>query len=133
MALSSATLSSTFHPSYPAWHALDGTDSLAASNYQAGAWISAAVPAGTRIGLVAITNRNDGVTYQNFLGSFDVYVGSSAGDMAVRCGGWSGATSSIGPFVVNCGGSTAGRYVTAVQVGAARYLTIAGLAVYEAP
>ena len=47
------------------------------------------VQAGTRVGKVAIYNRQDNADYQPWMGTVDVYVGSSAGDVtssAVRCG-----------------------------------------------
>ena len=121
-----------FHPNYPAANVIDADDfnTLAASTYQTNAWLSVEVPASSRIGLVALYNRNDGAYYQNFLGSFEVWVGSSAGDRSLLCGEYSGATNSVGPFVVNCGGTSVGRWVTVRQVGAARYLTPTGLRVY---
>ena len=118
---------------YPASNAVDGDlyGSLAASNYEVNAWLSVRVPAGTNIGLVAVYNRDDGEVYQNLLGSFEVWVGSTAGATAHRCGGWSGATNSVGPFVINCDGVSSGRWVTVRQTGDIRFLTITGLRVFE--
>ena len=121
-----------YHSAFPASNAIDGDDynTLAASNYQTNAWLSVETPASSRIGLVAVYNRNDGEIYQNLLGSFEVGVGSAAGTISFLCGDYSGATNSVGPFVLNCGGTSVGRWVTVRQVGAARYLTPTGLRVY---
>ena len=102
-----------------------------ASAYEVNAWLSVRVPTGTQIGLVAVYNRNDGTLYQNLLGNFDIWVGSYAGDRGFRCGSWTGATDSVGPFVINCGGASSGEWVTLRQTGSsASYLTITGLRVF---
>ena len=133
LTLSNAQMSSAYNARvYPASNAIDSDmyTTLMASNYQANAWLSARVPSGTQIGLVAVYNRNDGTYYQNLLGSFDIWIGSSAGDRGVKCGSWTGATNSVGPFVINCGGVSSGEWVTLRQVGGARFLTITGFRAY---
>ena len=98
------------------------------------AWISVRVPSGSTIGRVAVVNRNDGTVYQSWLGTFEVYVGATAGDSslvsAYRCGSWTGTTNSVGPFVVDCGGVSGGQWVTVRQTRQRRLLTIAELRVY---
>ena len=117
-----------YHPIYGAANAIDGNmNNIAASNFQPNAWLSVRVPSGARIGLVAVYNRGDGERYQELLGSFEVWVGTSAASQGTRCGGWSGTTRSVGPFVINCGGTSGGEWVTVRQVGNARYLTIGEL------
>ena len=128
LTLSEAALSSVYHPIYGAANAIDGNmNNIAASNFQPNAWLSVRVPSGARIGLVAVYNRGDGERYQELLGSFEVWVGTSAASQGTRCGGWSGTTRSVGPFVINCGGTSGGEWVTVRQVGNARYLTIGEL------
>ena len=72
------------------------------------------------------------------LGTFEIWVGASAGDTtsasALKCGETT-YRNPIGidsePYVVRCGGLSSGRFVTLRQVGPARYLVVAEIAVYE--
>jgi len=126
-----AALSSAFHSLFPASNAIDGDlSSLCATSNEQQAWASVRVPPGTAVGAVGVYNRDDIEEYIRWLGAFDVWVGSSFGDLAVRCGEWSGETTSAGPYVIDCGGAV-GEYVTVRQLGAARYLTIAELVPHE--
>ena len=131
MALSNATLSSLYSRWYPASNAIDGDlSTLAASSYQANAWLSVRVPTGSSIGLVAVHNRNDGSVYQNLLGSFEIWLGASAGARMRHCGSWTGPTNSVGPFVVSCSGASSGDWVTLRQLSAAGFLTVVEICVY---
>lgn len=131
-----AVLSSSFNAArYPAANAIDGQRStLCASRRQTGAWLSVQVPRGSRIGAVLVYNRKDYALYQEWLGAFEIYVGSRYGDLATRCGRATGYAA--GPYTVDCRGVSSGpfgdgTYVTLKQIGGARYLTIAELAVQQ--
>ena len=53
-------------------------------------WLSLNVPAGTRVGDVQIFNRHDYPQFRSWLGTFELWLGSSAGEhdpsAAVKCG-----------------------------------------------
>ena len=134
-----ATLSSTYAWwRWPASNTIDGSlRTLCASKWQDNAWLSVQLPAGSAIDYVAIYNRADARKYADWLGLFEVYVGTVAGDTSsastVKCGGpvsapWTPDAPT--PFLVACPQGTSGAYVTLKQVGAARYLTILEMEAY---
>ena len=122
---------------YPATNAIDNDlSSLVASGLEPNAWLSIRVADGTRITYVAVHNRADDATYQAWLSPFEVYVGGSYGDLSTPCTPRPiGVAPSAGPFMVSCGGTTAGAYVTLRLAGpmpsTGRYLTVAELRVYS--
>jgi len=126
-----ARLSSTYSPRWPASNAIDGShQTVIASSWQARAWVSVQTPTGSRIGQVAVQNRLES-SFAPWLGAFEVYVGDSHGDRAYKCGGGTYAASNDEQrYVIDCDGRV-GAYVTMMQTGAARYLTIAELVLYS--
>ena len=67
LALSSAEMSSAAG-GYPALNAIDGDmQTLAASEASVGAWLSARVPPGARLGYVAIFNVPTAIAYSHSL------------------------------------------------------------------
>lgn len=136
---SDATLSSTYSwARWPASHTIDGDlSTICASRWQAGAWLSIALPAGSTIDYVAVYNRADFRAYADWLNPFEVWVGSAAGDTAsssaVKCAGavsapWS-SNGVVAPFVIACPRAV-GSYVTLKLIGRARYLTLIQLEAY---
>ena len=121
---------------YPASACTDGDAStLCASDIEANAWLSVNIAAGSRIDYVAIVNRGDNAVYQAWLSPFEVYVGSSYGDLGYKCSGPTSVPVGAGPFLISCGGTSAGAYVTLRLTGPQpgdRYLTVADLSVYSA-
>jgi len=138
IAATGATLSTQYHNNFPASNAVDGNmQTLIASKWQRNAWVSMHVAHGTTIDHVAVYNRIDNQYYASWLGQFEIWVGSSVGDTtsasAIKCAGpieapWHGRNVRV-PLVVSCLGAV-GEYVTLLQVGNARYLTITQLEAY---
>lgn len=125
---------------YPAFNAIDGNLNTvcASTTNTVNAWLSVRIAVGTQVRRVDVHNRRDVYAYALGLGSFEVWVGTSAGDItssaAVKCGGFSGDTDILGGvYPINCGGVSAGAFVTLRQVGDARYLTIAELNIFQDP
>ena len=82
-------------------------------------WIAVQLIPGTHVGAVAVHNRRDAYAYM--LGSFEVWVGASAGDMssesAARCGEASyDEQSEPDPYVIQCVGAMSSESVTWVTV-----------------
>jgi len=132
-------MSSTVNAQYPASHAIDNDPStLTATGSGIGNWLSVELASDTRVGEVAVVNRNDNADLAAWLGDFEVWVGGSAGGTtpptATKCGEASyDAQVNARPYVISCGGNRLARFVTIKQVGApARYLTLAQVEVYVA-
>ena len=128
--LTSATL-------YPPSACIDGDlSTLCASGLEDNAWVSVQLDVGSRVDCVAVYNRDDGnPTFQAWLSPFEVYVGSSYGDLGYQCAAPMSVPVGAGPFLINCGGTTAGSYVTLRLAGpqpGGRYLSIAELKVFSA-
>lgn len=120
---------------FPASNVIDGnTATLCASTQSRNAWVSVRVAPSSPIGYIAVWNRNDYAQYSRWLSPYELWVGSSPGDVsssAVRCGGGEiEVAATQGPFVAACPPGTAGQYVTLRLVGWRRYLTIAELVPY---
>ena len=87
--------------------AIDGNmNTMCATTFSTRPWLSVRVPSGTAVGWVAVHNRRD--AYANLIGSFEVWLGRSAGDVdpatAVQCGGGAyDAANEPAPYVVWCG------------------------------
>ena len=129
-----ASASSTYSASFGPTNAIDGTlnGSPFVSERAAGNWLSVQIEAGTRIGYVAVHNVLE-PAYVTFLGSFEVWLGSSFGDTSMRCGEASLIVGRTEPYVLWCGGESNGyNHVTIKQTGAARFLTITQLQVFIA-
>lgn len=96
-------MSSTFAPDdpYPASRVIDDvmTDPCV-SSLELNAWLSVRVAESTRIGWVAVYNR---LVRPDLLGSFQVWIGASAGDTsssaAAQCGDTVTGANTPGPFV----------------------------------
>lgn len=128
---------------WPASNAIDGKPvddyfSLCATKKGTNQWLSVRVPTASRVGYVAVYNREDKQQYMEWLSPFEVWVGNHAGDVtssnAVRCGNVQYVDTSKrhgAPFVVACPPNAIGEYVTIRLVRWARYLTIAELEVYS--
>jgi len=134
-----ATLSSTYSwRRWPASNTIDGRlSTVCASKWQANAWLSVQVPAGSAVDYVAIYNRADRRQYAEWLGQFEIYVGNAAGDTglagSIKCAGPVSAPWTQGkptPFVIACPRGTTGTHVTLKQVGRARYLTVLEMEAY---
>ena len=99
-------------------------------------WLSVQVTAGSAIGYVAVYNRADGAPYENWMSPYEVWLGSSAGDLSYDCGGGSLTLPSnpgLGPFTTNCGGRSDLPYVTVIiRSGTFRYLAISEIKVFGA-
>lgn len=123
---------------YPPRNAIDGNPAtLCASDQGVSNWLSVELASDTRVGEVAVLNRNDNANYAAWLGEFEVWVGASAGDTtppsASKCGDASyDAQTNAQPYMFSCAGSPLARFVTIKQVGPARYLTLAEVEVYVA-
>lgn len=120
---------------FAASRCIDGqVDTICASVLSAGAWLSVRIPPNVRIDYVAITNRNDGPTYQAWLSPFQLWLGSSAGEQGVACTPHDATVpSGVGPFFIRCPGE-AHEFVTLILRGSTeRPLSIAELDVYTAP
>lgn len=136
-----ARLSSTYSntPGYGAGMCIDNdVQTLCGTDSEASAWLSVRVSEGTRVGYVIVYNRVDAPTLQHWLSPFEVFVGSSFGDAAVRCGPPIEVPTGPGPFAVWCGDASdsGGRslsYVTIRHVGPARHLAVAELVIYRMP
>ena len=128
---------------FPAGNVIDGdVYTVCGSGIEANNWVSVRVPPGEPIGDVIVFNRRDGVG-QEWLGSFEVWVGSAFGHAsdssaegrppAVRCT----HPDAIIPdgnvsLVIDCSGA-GGEFITLRQVGlpALRALTVAEVVVYS--
>lgn len=81
---------------------------------------------------VAVYNRNDVDVYIDWLGTFEVWVGTSEAPYTHLCQTVTAIGRSDAPYVVNCGG-VVGEEVRVEQIGLpARYLTIAEVRVCTA-
>lgn len=137
----SATLSTTYHARWPASNTIDGNyNSICASGWQAGAYLSVELPRASIVDYVATYNRVDVATYAQWLNPFEVWVSDAVGDFsgnAVKCAGPISAPIRVGspvaPFTVACPAGTTGSYVTLRQTGRARYLTVLELEAYANP
>ena len=134
-----ATLSSQFSARWPAAHTIDSNyNTICASRWQQGAWLSVQLPSGTHADYVAVYNRVDHYQYASWLNPFEVYMSDTLGDTtsssAVKCAGpVSALWGSAPPFLIACPRTASGvSYVTIKLVGAARYLTLLELEVYTA-
>ena len=130
-------------------HVIDGNYyTLCASRNDPNAWISVRVhdAYSQGVGYVAVYNRNDARAYMSWLSPFEVWVGTSYGDItsasATLCAKVTlteqqlTPTSSFEPAVVRCDGAR-GNYVTIRLVGwprngGVRYLSIAEVEVFAA-
>ena len=123
-------MSSVYHPSYYGPSTLtDGNlQTKCLSQSRVNSWASVRLPSGMAVGYVAIHNRADAYAYM--LGSFEVWLGTTYGDLTEKCGGPTPSQSVAGPTMMWCRGVSHLPYVTMRQVGSARYLTIAEIAVY---
>jgi len=97
-------------------------------------WISARVPQGTKVSLVAVYNQREGDMSQ--LGTVEIWLGSYPGASsepdAVRCGQFAYlASSEPAPYVVACPYGASGTHVTVKQVGPARPLALAEVGIYS--
>lgn len=132
-----ATLSSEYHSRWGAANTIDGNyNTVCASRWQQGAWLSVQVPSGTNADYVAVYNRVDHQRYAEWLNPFEVYMSDTLGDTtsasAFKCAGpVSTQWGSAPPFIVSCPRVASGvSYITLRLVGAARYLTLLELEVY---
>jgi len=133
-----ATLSSEYHSRWGAANTIDGNyNTVCASRWQRGAWLSVQVPSGTNADYVAVYNRVDHRQYAEWLNPFEVYMSDTLGDTtsasAVKCAGpVSTQWGSAPPFIISCPRVSSGvSYITLRLVGAARYLTLLELEVYS--
>ena len=139
-----ARLSTVLHGAYPASNVIDGNyanlcaSTIATTTDQ---WISVRVAVqapspmsqGTTIGYVAVYNRADGAIYENWLSPYELWLGSSFGDLSYQCGGQQIAGPGLGPHMTWCGGGGIFNHVTLVlRAGTARYLTITEMVVFAA-
>jgi len=97
-------------------------------------WISARVPQGAKVSLVAVYNQREGDMSQ--LGTVEIWLGSYPGASsesdAVRCGEFAYlAASEPAPYVVACPSGASGTHVTVKQVGPARPLALAEVEIYS--
>lgn len=139
--ITGAQQSSVFSPSlYPVSAIYDGdVNTLIATNQEIGPTVSVQLAGGagnTNVCYVRVFNRGDNAEYAGWLSPFEIYVGSSYGDVSANaCNGPAPFAMSVpptlGPFMVNCHGHP-GSYVTLVHAGTApRFLTIGELEVYS--
>ena len=126
-----AHMSSTWDGSYAASMAIDGDNqTISATQWAAANWLSVRIPIGTPVAYASILNRQDDPKYAAFLGTFEIYVGGHPGDIssphAHKCGfgAYDAATNHL-PYLIFCGNSQAGHFVTLHQTGPASYLSIA--------
>ena len=124
---------------WPASNAMDGnTGTLVASGLAQATdqWVSVQVSLanGAQIGNVAVYNRADGMPYSGWLSPYELWLGSSYGNLQYSCAGSLTAGSGAGPFTTNCAGGPSGlQYVTLLlRSGTARYLTIGEIEVFAA-
>ena len=99
-------------------------------------WVAMQVPAGTNVGYVAVYNRRDYASIQNWIGSFQVYLGTSAGDTSgTLCGDatYRNAGDDTAPYVLSCGGASSGTWITVRQTACPStcLLALAELEVYQ--
>ena len=123
---------------FPNEQCMDGDwDTLCVSHLEVNAWASVRIDSGTAVSHVIIKNRLRPPEWQAWLGEFEIWVGGSAGVAqppgAQRCGDESTiANVSAGPFLILCGGLV-GSWVTLLQLGAERYITVAEIEVFAPP
>ena len=131
-----ARMSSMFDSAlYPATNAIDSNpQTICATADATGSWLSVRVPPGSRIGYVAILNRQDSYAY--FLERFTVWISPSAGQTgdgrATQCTGpsaYDAAKPVTERYLMLCNGAV-GSWVTLLKVGRG-YTTIAELEAYE--
>ena len=100
-----------------------GSACASAPNPAGDNWLAVRLPAGTRIGTIAIFSRVDQPNLQAWMGSLQVWLGSSAGQVAspaVQCG--VGVTYSAlthgqtDPYLLSCGGASSGDFLTIRQI-----------------
>ena len=71
-------------------------------------------------------------TYASYLGRFEVWASDEAGDVSgYKCGEDEHTDGRTAPFVLWCGGSRHGGFITLKQKGESRILPIAELEVYD--
>ena len=134
----SATMSSTYqekvNSKYRGDVCIDGDrTSICATEYSRGNWLSVEVPRDTPVGYVAVWNRRDNPRFNAFLGQFEVWMGSQAGELKTLCGrSQYSAAANNEPYVLWCGGATGG-WVTMKQTGSISYISVAELEAYVAP
>ena len=141
-----ATMSSAWSSKYRADKVIDGdvTSISATGAMQVGgnAWISVQVPPGSRIGYVAVYNRDDNAWMAAMLSPYEVWLSAIPAAAAGRssaahlCGADLQAPG-LGPFMTWCGGRDDLPYVTVVIREAARtgfrILALGEIKVYAAP
>ena len=90
---------------------------------------------GSPIGYVAVYNRDDGDPYVSWLTPYELWLGSSPGDLHYQCGGGPLTANSergLGPFVTSCGGRSDLPYVTVLlRSGTQRWLTVGEIEAYH--
>ena len=132
LASMTASMSSVYgnYPQHSASQVIDGSITTTCfSTLETNAWLSVQVPINTRIGYVAAFNRRgDGYAY--LLGTFEIWLGSSAGDTSTsahRCGEASySAAHEPSPYILNCDGISDKPFVTLLQTGGAGgYIAVA--------
>jgi len=111
-----AALSTTFSSGFAADNCIDGQmSSVCATTEQSGGtlnWASVRVAAGAHVGVVAVYNRRDYTSIEDWLHEFDVWVGPSAGAAstgagATRCGGMGYDQRQPQTYLLDC--AEAGR------------------------
>jgi len=99
-------------------------------------WFSARVPSGTAISSVSVHNRDCSRRCQRKLRGYEVWIGTSKGDIssnqAHKCGGpYTNLNTGVGPFITNCNGTTAQRWVTVLLPGPSQTLLLAEVHAFE--
>ena len=146
-------MSSTFvgYEQFGPWDAnrcADGdVTTTCASGYESEPWVSIEVAPMTKVGFVRIYNSAIAGN-RHHLKTFEVWLGTSVGDTtsahAVRCDVERLADSSLGPFVVGCGGASVfdsssflgadkPMYVTLILTGAPRWLSLSEVGICRQP
>ena len=123
LTLLGATMRSVYSRDYPATNAIDGNiRSLAAGQLMTAAndeWISVQVVMGSRVGNVAVYNRDDFGWATAMLNPYELWLTaapgapSSEGSTAYRCGSGLSAPG-LGPFTTWCGGRSDLPFITIV-------------------
>ena len=81
----SAQVSYQYMQRYPASNAIDGNPNTVFITWTAlrqNQWLSVQVPSGTRIGYIAVFNRNDGEQYRAWLSPYEVWLEVARRDRA---------------------------------------------------
>ena len=124
---------------FQATDCIDGDySSICASSDEPNAWLSVKMPPNTRVAYVVVYNRIDLPSLQYMLSPYEVFIGSAYGDVTsegtIRCGDFTAPSTSAGPYTTNCGGQTAGRYITIRQTGTpARNLILGEIEIFGPP